>query len=281
MQNQKSARASKINQAAQFVQFMIKQAYACLFGLLFLSAIILSTLIWHDDWVLKRYDALVIFAVATQILLIAFKLETLHEAKVIFLFHIAGTVMEIFKINAGSWSYPEPGVAKIAGVPLFTGFMYASVGSYIARAIRIFDLRFAPYPSIWITGLLAAAIYINFFAHHYTYDIRLVLFAATLIIFWRTFIYIQNQNVSHKRFVRLPIAVFCGAFCLWVAENIGTMTGTWAYAGQSAFELVRFGKLGSWYLLLYLSFFLVTLIYRDMLFKQPLINDLAKQDKLG
>jgi len=51
----------------------------------------------------------------------------------------------------------------IAGVPLFSGFMYASVGSYVARATRIFDMKFAPYPPLWITFLFGALCYINFF----------------------------------------------------------------------------------------------------------------------
>ncbi len=94
--------------------------------------------------------------------------------------------MEWFKVHAGSWRYPEPGMFKIFDVPLFSGFMYASVGSYMARVIRIFDMRFAPYPPFWTTVLLAAAIFINFFSHHFLPDIRLDLFAATLVLFART-----------------------------------------------------------------------------------------------
>jgi uncharacterized membrane protein YoaT (DUF817 family) len=33
-----------------------------------------------------------------------------------------------------------------AGVPMFSGFMYASVGSHIARIWRIQHLRFEDYP---------------------------------------------------------------------------------------------------------------------------------------
>lgn len=62
----------------------------------------------------------------------------------------------------------------------------ASVGSYIARVIRLFDTSFAPYPPYWTTMILAGAIYVNFFAHHFVPDIRLVLFAATLVLFLRT-----------------------------------------------------------------------------------------------
>jgi uncharacterized membrane protein YoaT (DUF817 family) len=252
---------------AEFVMFILKQAWASLFGVLFLLVIILSSIFWQDDWLLKRYDALFIFAVSTQFLFLALKLESLREAKVIILFHIVGTVMEVFKIKMGSWSYPEPGLIKIADVPLFSGFMYASVGSYMARVIRIFDMRFAPYPPFWHTVALAVAIYMNFFIQHYIYDIRNLLFVATLVIFWRTRIWFFIGHVP--RWMPLPLAAFLSAFFMWIAENVGTMTGTWLYHNQGTFELVRWGKLGSWYLLLYISFLLVTLLYRDILSDKP------------
>ncbi len=75
---------------------------------------------------------------------------------------------------------------KLMGVPLFSGFMYASVGSFQARVIRIFEMRFAPYPPYWVTMILAVAIYVNFFAHHFIFDIRYLLIAATVILFART-----------------------------------------------------------------------------------------------
>ena len=247
----------------EFIMFVLKQAWASLFGASFLVIIIVTSVIWQDDWMLHRYDALFIFAVVTQILFLALRLESLREAKVILLFHIVGTIMEVFKLKMGSWAYPEPGLIKIADVPLFSGFMYASVGSYMARVIRIFDMRFAPYPPFWMTIVLAIAIYVNFFSHHYIYDIRNVLFVATLVIFWRTRIWFFIGQTP--RWMPLPLAAFLSSFFLWLAENVGTMSGTWKYAGQSAFELVRWGKMGSWYLLLYISFLLVTLVYRDML----------------
>ena len=249
----------------EFVMFTLKQAWACLFGGLFLIMIIFTSMIWQVDWPVQRYDALFLFAIITQVLFLALNLESLREAKVILLFHIVGTVMEIFKLKMGSWAYPEPGLFKIADVPLFSGFMYASVGSYMARVIRIFDMRFAHYPPLWITVVLAIAIYGNFFTHHYTYDIRNLLFISTLLIFWRTRIWFHIGQTP--RWMPLPLAAFLSAFFMWIAENVGTMTGTWIYSGQGAFELVRWGKLGSWYLLLYISFLLVTLVYRDMLYR--------------
>ena len=99
--------------------------------------------------------------------MLAFKLETWEEAKVIVIFHVVGTAMEVFKTSVGSWIYPEVSILRIGGVPLFTGFMYAAIGSYIARAWRLFDFRFTHHPPLWALVLLALAIYVNFFAHHY------------------------------------------------------------------------------------------------------------------
>jgi uncharacterized membrane protein YoaT (DUF817 family) len=245
--------------------FLLKQAWASLFGLMFIIALILTSIIWQDDYPLHRYDALFLFAVTTQIIFLALKLESLREAKVILLFHIVGTIMEVFKVKMGSWAYPEPGLIKIADVPRCSGVMYACVGSYMARVIRIFDMKFAPYPPFWVTILLGAAIYLNFFTHHYTYDIRNILFVATIIIFWRTRIWFYIGKAP--RWMPLPVAAFFSAFFLWIAENVGTMTGTWLYSGQSSFELVRLSKFGSWYLLLYISFLLVTIVYHNILYR--------------
>lgn len=241
--------------------FLAKFAYAALFGILILSAIIVTRLIWNDAWSVARYDALVIFALVTQIVFIWRGLETWEEAKVILIFHITGTVMEIFKLAQGSWDYPDQGILELGGVPLFSGFMYASVGSFIARAIRLFHIQFAPYPAFWMTYILAAAIYINFYTHHYTYDIRWVLFAATLVLFWRTRVWFFITNTP--RTVRLPVAVLLSSGLLWIAENVGTFTQTWTYATQGDIGLVDISKFGSWYLLLYVAFVTVTLVVRD------------------
>lgn len=61
----------------------------------------------------------------------------------------------------------------------------------------------------------------------------------------------------------LPPAAFFTGFFLWMAENIGTGTGTWLYTGQMTLDRVSFAKMGSWYLLLYVSFVTVTLVLRD------------------
>lgn len=248
--------------------FVLKQGWACLFGGLLLVAIIGSKLVWNPDWQVQRYDALFLFAIGTQTLFLWAKLETWEEARVILLFHLTGTAMEWFKVDAGSWGYPEPGVFKVMEVPLFSGFMYAAVGSYMARVIRIFDMRFAPYPPFWITFVLAAAIYINFFAHHFGPDMRWVLFAATLLIYGRTRIWFRIHD--RDWWLPLPLAAFLSSLALWVAENVGTATGTWLYFGQSPENWVSFAKLGSWYLLLYVAFVTVTMVTRRALYPQAL-----------
>lgn len=247
---------------AEFVMFVLKQGWAALFGGLLLAMIIVTKAVWNPDWAVARYDALFAFALLTQAGFLIFRLETIEEAKVILLFHLTGTAMEWFKVHAGSWGYPEPGLAKIMGVPLFSGFMYAAVGSYMARVIRLFDMVFAPFPPVWTVAVLAVAIYVNFFAHHFLPDIRLALFAATLLLFAKTRIWFR---IGQWYWMPLPVAAFLSSLALWVAENIGTLTGTWLYAGQTTLDRVSFAKMGSWYLLLYVSFATVLIVQRDAL----------------
>ena len=76
--------------------------------------------------------------------------------------------MEVFKTAHGSWIYPEASLLRIGGVPLFSGFMYAAIGSYIARIWRLFEIRFVALsagsgrPGCW-----RSRAYVNFFSHHY------------------------------------------------------------------------------------------------------------------
>lgn len=245
----------------EFLVFGLKQGWACLFGGLMLGLILATRLFWPDELGIARYDALFLAALAIQIGMLAFKLETLEEAKVILIFHIVGTVMEIFKTGVGSWIYPEEAMFRIAGVPLFSGFMYACVGSYMARIQRIFDIRFTRYPPLWATAVLAAAIYINFFSHHYIWDLRWVLFAALAGLYARTTMHYRVFRFWH----RMPIllAFFLVAVFIWIAENIGTWSRAWVYPGQEdGWTLVSWAKLGSWYLLMTISVVLVTLVHR-------------------
>jgi uncharacterized membrane protein YoaT (DUF817 family) len=255
------ARGRAAHFAYEFVRFGVKQAWACLFGALLLGLLIATHFFYPKGAALARYDFLVIAAVVIQIVMLVFKLETLEEAKVIVVFHVVGTVMEIFKTSVGSWIYPEVSLLRIAGVPLFTGFMYASIGSYIARCWRLFDFRFRRHPPVWALGLLSVAIYANFFAHHYIWDFRPILFASAVILIGPCTIYYKVWETH--RHMPLLLGLFLVALFIWFAENIGTFTAAWAYPNQRhGWELVSLGKLGSWFLLMLISYTLVASLNR-------------------
>lgn len=243
----------------EFLLFGFKQAWACLFGALMLVLLLGTHLFYPTVTPLHRYDFLTIAAILIQLGMLAFRLETWREASVIMIFHVVGTVMELFKTSAGSWVYPEASLLHIGAVPLFSGFMYAAVGSYIARVWRIFDFRFSRYPAHWHTWLLAAAIYVNFYAHHWLPDVRWVLFVATVLIFRRTRVYFRNWR--DYRWMPLLVGFGLVAVFIWFAENIGTFANAWNYPGQEdGWKMVSVTKLGSWYLLMLISFVLVSLV---------------------
>ena len=238
--------------AYELLRFGVKQGWACLFGGLLCALLIGSHLYYPRGAALSRYDFLTLSAVAIQAALLLSRMETWEEAKVIALYHAVGTAMEIFKTGAGSWIYPEEGVLRIAGVPLFTGFMYAAVGSYIARAWRLFDFHFTRHPPLALTLTLTGAIYVNFFSHHYIADLRLVLFAATVLVFGRTFV---HYKVWHEyRAMPLLLGFVLVALFIFLAENIGTASRVWIYPNQAAgWSPVSPAKLGSWFLLMIVS----------------------------
>ena len=247
--------------AYEFLCFGLKQASACLFGGLMVALLIASWRWYPAHATLSRYDFLTLSAVAIQLGLLACRLESLEEAKVIVLFHVVGTAMELFKTAVGAWSYPGPSVLHLGGVPLFTGFMYASVGSYIARAWRLFDFRFTRHPPFGATVALAAAIYVNFFSHHWLPDVRWLLFAALAWLFGPTWVHFRIRRV-HRRMPLLLGFVLVAGF-IWLAENVGTYTHAWLYPAQRAgWHPVPPARLGSWLLLMLISYVMVSAIHR-------------------
>lgn len=245
----------------EFALFTFKQGWACLFGALMLGLLLTTHWFYPTHFALARYDFLTLAAITIQAGMLGLRLETLEEAKVILAFHVVGTAMELFKTGAGSWLYPEPSLLRIGGVPLFSGFMYAAVGSYLARVWRIFDFRFDHFPRLRWAGLLAAAIYVNFFAHHWLPDVRLVLFAAMAALFWRTRVYFTVWRDA--RWMPLLVGFGLVALFIWFAENLGTFARAWSYPSQAdGWHMVSPAKLGAWYLLMYISFVLVAALHR-------------------
>jgi uncharacterized membrane protein YoaT (DUF817 family) len=87
---------------AEFILFGLKQAWACLFAAIMLMLLIGSKLVWQPGWPLHRYDFLFVCALGLQALMLRFKLESWEEARVILVYHVVGTAMEIFKVHVGS-----------------------------------------------------------------------------------------------------------------------------------------------------------------------------------
>lgn len=233
---------------AEAVLFVARHLWAGAFGGVLIVAIAGSRLWWPEGAALTRYDGLLLIALATQGLFLALRLETLAELRVIAAFAALGLGMELFKVASGSWAYPEPGWLAPGGVPLFVGFMYAAVGLCILRMIRLFDMDFAPFPPPGRNLALAAAIYLNFFTMHALPDLRLGLIALTVWAYGRT--RIGFTALGARRHMPMLASLVCSALGVWLVENLGTLTGTWLYAGQAPGQPVSLATLGSWYLFL-------------------------------
>lgn len=232
------------------------QIRAAAFGIALLVLIGLSTLVPSWGGVLTRLDWLFLAALGLQAGLILGGWETKREALTILAFHLCGTAMEIFKIHMGSWAYPDTGIFALFGAPLFTGFMYAAVGSYLARFWRLADWRLERAPPLWAVWALGAAAYLNFFAHHFLPDLRGLLFLLTLLAFGRTWLMVDWGHGRRRIPFLIPFTAAAGA--VWAAENLATGAGIWLYPHQTAvWRMVPLSKFGSWFLLLLLTFALV------------------------
>lgn len=242
---------------------------AALFGILLLLAFVVTHQMNWPIAGMYRYDALLAYALIIQALLVYYKLETPREVWVIAIFHVMAMVMELFLTHPkiASWHYPEPAVFRIYTVPLFAGFMYSAVGSFLARCLRLFRMSFEQLPSLKWLGLLALLSYANFFSKFFIPDIRNGLFIASIILLWKTKVHFE----LHQHRLRLPFLplLLLFAFVIWLAENVATFADIWRYPSQAElWHMVGWGKLGSWYLLLTLSLVLVLAV-------------MGKRDKAG
>jgi uncharacterized membrane protein YoaT (DUF817 family) len=189
-------------------------------------------------------------------LMFHYKLETFDEIKVISMFHIIGLLLEIFKVHMGSWAYPERAWLKIEGVPLYSGFMYASVASYICQAWRRLDLEFTNWPGNYATYTIACLIYLNFFTHHFAPDIRWLIIFALFILFGKSKVFFKVNQKQYSLQVILSFSLI-GLF-IWIAENIATFLGAWQYPDQQqTWHMVHLGKISSWFLLVIISIIIV------------------------
>jgi uncharacterized membrane protein YoaT (DUF817 family) len=240
----------------EFGYFGIKEARACLFVALFFAAVFIVPKTGILG--IPRYDVLLVVALAIQIWMVWDKLETVDELKAVCLFHLVGLALEIFKTSSGikSWAYPDFAYTKVMGVPLFSGFMYAAVGSYIIQSWRLFELRIRHHPPYWMAALVALLIYGNFFSHHYIGDYRWYIAATAIGLYARTTV--VYKPFDRERRMPLLLSFVLIGFFIWLAENISTFFGIWKYPNQlGAWSTVHIGKWSSWSLLVVMTFTIV------------------------
>ncbi len=244
-----ATRARLAGYTFELLHFALKNARACIFPVFVFAMLALSKLV---PLPLARYDFMLCACLAMQAVMLATGLETRDELKVITLFHLLGLGLELFKTHAGSWSYPEAALAKVWGVPLYSGFMYASVASYMVQAWRLLRLRFLRWPRAVLVVPLGALIYLNFFANHFLPDLRFWLVVAVLAVFGRT--WVAFTPLTKERRIPLPLAFLLIGVFVWFAENIATYFGAWQYPHQQdGWRIVSIHKLSSWALLVIVS----------------------------
>src|SRR3954451_15917196 len=239
----------------QLLRFAWLEAQSCLFAVLFFLGLALVRVL---PLPLDPADALLLWCLGVTLVLWLTRWETGREVAVIFGFHLVGLALELFKVRQGSWSYPDTGFATIGGVPLYSGFMYAAVGSYVCQAWRRFDLRITGYRP-WPTAAAAGLVYANFFTEHALPDLRLPLAGVMLAVTWRTDV---RFTVARRRYsMPLALSFVLIGFFLWLAENAATLLRAWRYPSQaSVWTLVHPAKVGSWSLLVVVSIVLVAAV---------------------
>ncbi|MFQ3546060.1 DUF817 domain-containing protein [Halobacillus rhizosphaerae] len=239
----------------QLVHFGWEQALSCLFPVVIFASLAITKFIPLP--LMGRYDWMLFICLLMQWGMVRSGLETQDELKVISLFHLIGLTLELFKVHMGSWSYPEEGYTKIFEVPLYSGFMYASVASYLCQAWRRLKVELIHWPSLWMVVPLATSIYLNFFTHHFWIDVRWWLSAFVILIFFHTWVSFEVNGVRYQMPLTLSFVLI--GFFIWVAENIATFFGAWQYPNQSdTWSIVHLGKVSSWLLLVIVSFLIVS-----------------------
>jgi uncharacterized membrane protein YoaT (DUF817 family) len=237
----------------QLLRFGLLELRCCAFAMALIGGIAVSAAL--PQLPIARYDLLLVYGVGLAVLARKAGWDSARDTAVIAACHLIGLLFELVKVRMGSWSYPEEAVTKIAGVPLYGGFLYAAVGSYLCRAWHLFHLRLDGYRP-GAMAVLAGAVYLNFFTHHWLPDARWILAALLLCATAGTWVRFRVGERDH----RMPLAlsfVLIGFF-LWIAENISTYVGAWSYPDQlGGWQPVSVAKFGAWALLITVTFVMV------------------------
>ena len=242
--------------------FGIKQGWACLFGGLMLVLLLGTHLLYPDDAPLARYDFLVIGAVAIQAAMLLLKLESWDEARVILVFHVVGTIMELFKTAAGivDLSRAQPAADRRGAAVLG---LHVCGGGQLHRA-HLAHLR---HP---LHGLSAAVDHLAAGGGDLCELLRPSLGDGHALGPVRgdgAAVPGAGGSISRRTGrgagCRCCSGFFLVALFIWFAENLGTFSRAWIYPDQAdGWAPVSMAKMGSWYLLMIISFVLVSLVRR-------------------
>jgi uncharacterized membrane protein YoaT (DUF817 family) len=236
-----------------FFIFGVQQALSCLFPVLVFTMLALSHLF---TGLLPRYDFMLLMCILIQVGMYYTKIETKDEVLVICVFHLLGLMMELFKVHVGSWSYPEAAYTKVFGVPLYSGFMYASVASYMCQAWRRLDLQITNWPHHIAVRVIGALIYLNFFSNHFIPDVRYVIGLVVVYLFRKSVVLFRIETKVYR--IPVVISFLLIGFFIWLAENVATKLGAWQYTYQhKSWTIVNYQKLSSWAFLVIVSFIIV------------------------
>ena len=152
------------------------------------------------------------------------------------------------------------------------GWVFTGIGSWFFLysqgivSIRIWEFF---WPVVLMLIGLSLVTYANFFADHFGFDARLLLFALAAFLFGRTVIHFKVWRTYRN--MPLLLGLVLVSLFIWISENIGTYTKTWLYPSQHlGWSMVSPAKLGSWFLLVIVSYTLVSLINAP---RSPVVED--------
>lgn len=246
---------------ALLLEFGRIQAVCCLFAACVVALLALTDALPLASWGLSRADLLLVGVLLVQAALLLTRFETVREAAALVLFHLLGFGLEVFKVAQGSWIYDMEGLSVVAGVPLYAGFMYASVGSYMAQAWRRLQLHLLRPPPLPVQVLLAGVAYLNFFTHHYGPDLRWPITALLALAYART--QVQFTLLGQRLNMPLLLSFALIGLAVYAAENIGTFLGAWVYPQQAdGWRIVDWGKWLAWTLMVIVAFLIVSSLKR-------------------
>ena len=234
--------------------FVWIQAQSCLFAFSLMGLIALTHFV-ELPW-LFRNDWLFFLCLGIQWLMVRFRLETWRDATVVAVFHLLGVGLELYKVSQGSWFYPGGSVLSVGPVPLYAGFMYGSVASYMCLAWRKQDLRATGWPNPVVALPIGLAIYAQFFFNGWPLEVRLLMLAAVLWAFRKSVVH--YGCIGERWRMPMPVAFVLIGSMIYCAENIGTYLGAWRYADQAvSWSPVHPMKLVAWILLMTVSLVIV------------------------